>query len=103
MATVRWLGPPEHEVGLIGFGTVSPGDVVELDGELAARLIKIGRAEEADADEDVADAPDNPDGSAATKTSHNAEVADKDSTPLATVPAGALDSDRNRALAPKDK
>ena len=108
MANIRWLGPPEHAIGLIGYGTVTPGDIISVDSELADRLVKDGRAEEVDATEDKksadkksADTTDNPDGSAATKTSRNAEIADKDSTPPATVPAGAVDQEHADAL--KDK
>ena len=42
---VKWLGPPENSVGLIGYGTVTPGDELQLDDDLAASLIKQGRAE----------------------------------------------------------
>jgi hypothetical protein len=45
MAVVRWLGPPENSVGLIGFGLVTPGDVITLDDDFADKLIKEGRAE----------------------------------------------------------
>jgi len=45
MAVVRWLGPPENAVGLIGFGRVTPGNVITLDDDFAAKLIAEGRAE----------------------------------------------------------
>lgn len=43
---IVWLGPPEHSVGLIGIGLVTPGDELTLDDDVAAALIAEGRARE---------------------------------------------------------
>src|ERR1035437_9391334 len=125
MANIRWLGPPEHAIGLIGYGTVTPGDIISVDSELADRLVKDGRAEEVDATEDKksadkksadkksadkksadkksADTTDNPDGSAATKTSRNAETTGKVATDPPTQTAGEVDQERASAELNKDK
>jgi|SRR5665213_3909614 len=53
MAVVKWLGPPENSVGLIGFGRVTPGDVITLDNDFADKLIAEGRAALVDENGDV--------------------------------------------------
>jgi hypothetical protein len=102
MATIRYLGPPEHEIGLIGYGLVSPGAVISIDNALADQLIASGRAEVIEATKE-ANAP-NPDKRAATKTSPKVEETGKTSAiDQPTVPAGAVDQERASDALNKDK
>ncbi len=57
MAVIQYLGPPEHEVCLIGYGSVSPGAVITVSDELAAQLVNSGRAEFVTAEEVAEDVP----------------------------------------------
>lgn len=101
MAIVRWLGPPDAPIGLIGFGEVSPGDVIAVSDELGAQILASGHGEEA-AEEDLPVALDEQDSPA-----HAGEQHVDDETPLATVPVGLTDEpsdtppDKSRSRAPK--